>query len=193
MNLVIFNLWPLLRGLWVQDRPLRARDAPRCGLHFRFVGHLFHICQGLFIWLTYFIHMLIQIKSSWVLMANPKYKYMANFWIRIECKSKLIKAKTYLFQETINGHHQKRFSMNFMDTIQNAGKRFSMNYQDHIGGHRNKRFSMNFLDTLEQPSLPRPRKRFSMNYLDTLGPKVRASKSKRFSMNFMDTVGNQRR
>ena len=85
---------------------------------------------------------------------------------------------------------QKRFSMNFHDMV-SPPKRFSMNYRDMIRGPLNKRFSMNFLDTVG-----RPHKRFSMNYFDTVeepGYKEQKLPRKRFSMNFMDVIGDSRR
>merc|ERR1712172_78852 len=68
----------------------------------------------------------------------------------------------------------KRFSMNFLDTLDNPQqKRFSMNYMDTLKNSKQKRFSMNFLDSLDQQ--PR-RKRFTMNFMDTLGQKGLLSK-----------------
>ena len=52
-------------------------------------------------------------------------------------------------------------------------KRFSMNYLDTLKNSKQKRFSMNFLDSLDQQ--PR-RKRFTMNFMDTLGQKGLLSK-----------------
>ena len=80
----------------------------------------------------------------------------------------------------------KRFSMNFLDTLDNPQqKRFSMNYLDSLNNPQQKRFSMNYLDSLNNPQ----QKRFSMNYMDTL----KNSKQKKFSMNFLDSLDQQPR
>merc|ERR1739838_703432 len=52
-------------------------------------------------------------------------------------------------------------------------KRFSMNFLDTLDNPKQKKFSMNFLDSLDQQ--PR-RKRFTMNFMDTLGQKGLLSK-----------------
>merc|ERR1711935_302261 len=50
----------------------------------------------------------------------------------------------------------KRFSMNFLDTLDNPQqKRFSMNYLDSLNNPQQKRFSMNYLDSLNNPQQKR--------------------------------------
>ena len=79
----------------------------------------------------------------------------------------------------------KRFSMNFLDTLDNPQqKRFSMNYLDSLNNPQQKRFSMNYMDTLKNSK----QKKFSMNFLDSLDQQPRR---KRFTMNFMDTLGQK--
>ena len=79
----------------------------------------------------------------------------------------------------------KRFSMNFLDTLDNPEqKRFSMNYLDSLNNPQQKRFSMNYMDTLKNSK----QKKFSMNFLDSLDQQPRR---KRFTMNFMDTLGQK--
>jgi len=80
----------------------------------------------------------------------------------------------------------KRFSMNFLDTLDNPQqKRFSMNYLDSLNNPQQKRFSMNYMDTLKNSK----QKRFSMNFLDSLDHQQ--PRRKRFTMNFMDTLGQK--
>merc|ERR1712051_504810 len=63
---------------------------------------------------------------------------------------------------------------NFLKTkLPTPIKRFSMNFLDTLDNPEQKRFSMNFLDSLDQQ--PR-RKRFTMNFMDTLGQKGLLSK-----------------
>ena len=79
----------------------------------------------------------------------------------------------------------KRFSMNFLDTLDNPQqKRFSMNYLDSLNNPQKKRFSMNYMDTLKNSK----QKKFSMNFLDSVDQQPRR---KRFTMNFMDTLGQK--
>merc|ERR1712086_1201335 len=111
-------------------------------------------------------------------------------------------------QEVVNNHEglAKRFSMNYMDTVENGkgiDKRYPRNFFNPSDLKRSgkyyleesnflktklptpiKRFSMNFLDTLDNPQ----QKRFSMNFLDSLDQQPRR---KRFTMNFMDTLGQK--
>merc|ERR1712051_731340 len=63
---------------------------------------------------------------------------------------------------------------NFLKTkLPTPIKRFSMNFLDTLDNPEQKKFSMNFLDSLDQQ--PR-RKRFTMNFMDTLGQKGLLSK-----------------
>merc|ERR1712051_191065 len=63
---------------------------------------------------------------------------------------------------------------NFLKTkLPTPIKRFSMNFLDTLDNPQQKRFSMNYLDSLDQQ--PR-RKRFTMNFMDTLGQKGLLSK-----------------
>ena len=60
------------------------------------------------------------------------------------------------YRDMIRGPLNKRFSMNFLDTV----------------GRPHKRFSMNYFDTVEEPGYKEqklPRKRFSMNFMDVIG------------------------
>merc|ERR1712001_674578 len=61
---------------------------------------------------------------------------------------------------------EKRFSMNFLDTVDSPAKKIYLDLLEHP---LSKRFSMNFLDTLDKPK----RKRFTMNFMDTLGAEQR--------------------
>merc|ERR1712051_488707 len=63
---------------------------------------------------------------------------------------------------------------NFLKTkLPTPIKRFSMNFLDTLDNPEQKRFSMNYMDSLDQQ--PR-RKRFTMNFMDTLGQKGLLSK-----------------